>query len=190
MTSGSMDEGQLFSPSGERKYLQSSEAKRLLAAARTAAADTRLFCQLLFYTGCRLSEGLAITPRLIDAEARHVVFRTLKRRRLTYRAVPVPARFMRELAAFAKGHDADQLIFPWSRQTGWRRIKLLMDAAGIVGCHATPKGLRHQFGCHAISRQIPESAVGRWLGHASSKSTRIYTFVVDAEERALARRMW
>ena len=32
--------------------------------------------------------------------------------------------------------------------------------------------------------------VGRWLGHASAKSTRVYTFVVGAEERALAERMW
>jgi integrase len=88
------------------------------------------------------------------------------------------------------GYDPEQRLFPWTRQTGWRRIKVLMEAAAIAGPQATPRGLRHRLGVHAIGMQISESAVGRWLGHASPKSTRIYTFALGAEERALARRMW
>lgn len=184
------DETQLFDAEGQRKYLIASEAKRYLAATYLADRETRLFGQLLYYSGCRLSEGLALTPKLIDVEGQRVVFRTLKRRKLVYRAVPVPAHFLRELVAYASGLDHDDRLFPWSRQTGWRHIRRLMHVAGIEGPQATPKGLRHQFGCHAIGQKIPESAVGRWLGHASVKSTRIYTSVVGAEERALAKRMW
>ena len=185
-----MDETRLFDAEGQRKYLNATEAARLLAVAARANPATRLFCQLLYYSGCRLSEGLALTPRLIDAEAQRVVFRTLKRRRLAYRAVPMPTALIRDLVAAARGRDPDERLFAWSRQTGWRRIKELMEAAGITGPQATPKGLRHQFGIHAIGRQIPESAVGRWLGHASVKSTRVYTYAVGAEERELAKRMW
>jgi integrase len=184
------DEAQLFDAEGQRKYLHAGEAKRLLAAAARADRRTQLFCQLLYYTGCRISEGLALTPKRLDVEAKHVVFRTLKRRKLTYRAVPVPARLMRDLAALARDCEPEERIFPWSRQTGWRRIKVLMDAAAITGPQATPKGLRHQFGVHAIGQKIPESAVGRWLGHANPTSTRIYTRAFGAEERALAKRMW
>ncbi|WCT75381.1 tyrosine-type recombinase/integrase [Sphingomonas naphthae] len=183
-------DGSLFDAQGQRKYLVPAEAKRFLSAAAQADAPTKLFAQLLYLTGCRLSEGLALTPRLIDAEGRRVVFRTLKRRKLTHRAVPAPAAFMRDLLAHADSHGLDDRLFPWCRQTGWRRIRTLMDKAGIEGPQASPKGLRHQFGVHAIGQKIPESAVGRWLGHASGKSTRVYTFVVGAEERALAERMW
>jgi integrase/recombinase XerD len=185
-----VDETRLFNAEGQRKYLIPVEAKRYLAAAAHADRPTRLFAQLLYLTGCRLSEGLAITPKLIDVEGQRVVFRTLKRRKLLYRAVPVPTWFLRELVAYASELEPEERLFPWCRQTGWRRIRALMDAASIEGPQASPKGLRHQFGCQAIGQKIPESAVGRWLGHASPKSTRVYTFAVGAEERALAERMW
>ncbi|MEI9927612.1 MAG: site-specific integrase [Sphingomonas sp.] len=129
-------------------------------------------------------------PRRLDVESKRIVFRTLKRRKLIFRAVPVPAAFMRELVAFACDLRADDRLFPWCRQTGYRRICALMEAAEIKGPQASPKGLRHQFGIHAIGLKIPESAVGRWLGHASPKSTRVYTVAVGTEERALAKRMW
>lgn len=189
MESG-LDEGRLFDAEGQRKYLHALEARRLLAAAARADLSSNLFCRLLYYTGCRLSEGLAVTSRLLDDEAKCIVFRTLKRRKRVFRAVPVPATFLRELVAFAREMGPDERLFPWCRQTGYRRIRALMQAAAIEGPQASPKGLRHQFGIHAIGRQIPESAVGRWLGHASTKSTRIYTLALGTEERALAKRMW
>ncbi|MBO9712643.1 site-specific integrase [Sphingomonas sp.] len=184
------DGAQLLDINGQRKYLHAREAKRLLAAAARADRETRLFCHLLYYTGCRVSEGLALTPRLLDTELARVVFRTLKRRKLVHRAVPLPAPFLRELAELAKHRALDERLFPWSRSTGWRRIKALMDAAGIDGPQATPKGLRHHFGVHAIGCKMAESSVGRWLGHAEPKSTYIYTAALGDEERALVRRMW
>lgn len=186
-------EGQLFTAEGERKYLTNHEAKALLRAARKADTRERLFCQLLYYTGCRCSEGLQITPRRLDADTVRIVFRTLKRRRTIYRAVPVPRRFLTELQDFAQkeGLRPDDRLFPWCRQTAWRHIRALMARAGINGPQATPKGLRHGFGCHGIGSGLPESLVGRLLGHAESgKSTRIYTHVMNAEERALMARMW
>lgn len=185
-----VDEGALFTLDGERKYLVAGEAKRLLAAADRADRASRLFCRLLYFTGCRISEGLAITRRRLDAETDRVIFRTLKRRRPIYRAVPIPARFMRELLRYAEAIEPDDRLFPWCRQTGWRRVHALMRAAGIEGPQATPKGIRHRYACHGIGSGLPESLVGRLLGHANPKSTRVYTYVVGAEEQALAKRMW
>ena len=186
-------EGQLFDLNGQRKYLTHSEAKNLLAAACKADRQTRLFCQTLYYTGCRISEALQLTRRRLDMETRRIVFRTLKRRRTIYRGVPVPQRFLRELQLFAeeRGLAPDARLFPWCRQTGWRRIRALADVASIEGPQATPKGFRHQYGCHGIECGLPESLVGRLLGHAEDgKSTRVYTYVLSAEERALTARMW
>ncbi|MFZ5746905.1 MAG: tyrosine-type recombinase/integrase [Pseudomonadota bacterium] len=180
----------LFDAYGQRKYLVAREARQLRDAAAMADRETRLFCELLRYTGCRISEGLAVTPRRLDVKAGFIVFRTLKRRKRTYRAVPVPHRFMRELCANADASAPDEPIFRWSRTTAWRRIKSLMQQAGIEGPQATAKGLRHLFGVHGISSKIPESAMQRWLGHARPRSTRVYTFAMGTEERALARRMW
>jgi integrase len=186
----STGEGQLFDINGMRKYLTSNEVKALLAAARKAERQTRLFCKLFYYTGARLSEGLQVTRRRLDVDTGRIIFRTLKRRKTIYRAVPVPRRFMSELVAFAATLEPDARLFPWSRQTGWRRIKAVVNATGIEGPQATAKGFRHQYACRAIGCGLPEALVSRMLGHASPKSTSVYTFVIDAEERALVRRMW
>lgn len=185
-------EGQLFDLNGQRKYLTRSEARMLLAAARKADQQTRLFCRLLYYTGCRISEALQITPRRLDIETGRVIFRSLKRRRTIYRGVPVPRRFLSELIAYARSSELepDARLFPWCRQTGWRRIRALMAAAGIDGPQATPKGLRHQYGVLAIDRKVPEGTLQRWMGHARRRNTHVYTYAVGTEERALADRMW
>lgn len=181
----------LFDGDGRRKYLAPSETRRWLASARQADPHTRLFCLLLYYTGCRISEGLALTPAHIDAETNRVVFRTLKRRKCVYRAVPVPASFVRALLPLARNCAPEQRIFPWSRTTAWRRTKALMIEAGIDGPQATARGLRHRFGVEAIVKGIDEDLLRRLLGHApNSKSTRIYLNAMGAEERAIVRRMW
>ena len=181
---------QLFDGHGRRKYLQRAETQRLLVAASKADRQTRLFCHLLFYTGCRISEALAVRPDRLDHPACHVIFQTLKRRRPVFRAVPIPAALSAGLAALARGKPLDQPLFPFCRQTAWRKVKTLMAQARISGPQATPKGFRHAFGVLGVQCSIPESALARLMGHATTKSTQIYTFVTGDEERALVRRMW
>jgi site-specific recombinase XerD len=70
-------------------------------------------------------------------------------------------------------------------------VKTVMIAAGIsAGPHATPKGLRHGFGMHAIRSGVPLNLVQKWLGQASLATTSIYLQAVGAEEREFAARMW
>jgi integrase/recombinase XerD len=185
------DDGtRLFDRNGQRKYLCRAEGQRFLRAAAAADEATRLFCQLLAYTGCRISEGLALIPAQLDAEAQRVIFRTLKRRRRVFRAVPVPAALMRDLQLLARGRQAGERLWPWCRQTGWRRVKSVMAEARIRGPQAMPKGLRHQFGMTAADRKVPPNLIQRWMGHASPGTTATYLDAVGAEERGFARRMW
>ncbi len=181
----------MFNLRGGRKYVNKAERRAFFTVARKLRSKSeRTFCLFLYYTGCRISEGLELMPKRLDTANRCIVFRTLKRRKLTYRAVPVPSRLMRELIALAHECGPDERLFPWSRQTGWRRIKELMDTAQIIGPQASPKGLRHQYGVLAIEKKIPEGTLQRWMGHARLRNTQIYTFVTGPEERALAKRMW
>ena len=74
--------------------------------------------------------------------------------------------------------------------TGWRAVHAVMEAAGLDGPHASPKGLRHGFGVAAVSAGIPLNLVQKWLGHAQLTTTAIYADAVGAEEKDIARRMW
>ena len=180
----------LFDHEGRRKYLVTAEAERLLDAAETSEPAIRLLVHVLHFTGCRISEALALTPQSLDLNAGFLIFRTLKRRKRVFRAVPIPHALARDLAAFAMARGSTERIFHCSRTTAWRRIKSLMADADIVGSQAMPKALRHRFCVHAIGCKVPESAVQRWAGHARRRTTQIYTHATGHEDRELAKRMW
>ena len=69
-------------------------------------------------------------------------------------------------------------------------VHAAMEAAGLDGPQASPKGLRHGFGVAAVSAGIPLNLVQKWLGHAQLTTTAIYANAVGAEEKDIARRMW
>jgi integrase len=188
----------LYGPAGTRKYLTAAERQRFLAALSKVPPKVRLFCLVLMWSGGRISEALALTPKAIDLEVGIVSLETLKRReRGILRQVPLPPPVLRELTrvfglCVGQGHSThgDRRLWPWSRATGWRRVKEVMTIADIQGTPASPKGLRHTFGVAAFQENVPPHLVQRWLGHASLRTTAIYGDVMGAEERAFAARMW
>ena len=190
----------LWDEQGHRFYLTADERAAFRAAARAHDdRHARTFCHLLLFTGCRISEGLEITPERFDWQDQAVMFRTLKKRgrkkETTYRAVPLPADFMDELdlVHHLKGRGrADQKapLWAWSRPTAWRRVKAVMTAAGIEGTHASPKGLRHGFGVIHAMNKTPLPTLQRWMGHSDPKTTAIYMQAVGEEARQLAGAAW
>lgn len=183
--------------SGTRKYLNIAERRKFRDALEHLPADMRLFCLVLMWSGCRVSEALALTPSAIDLDTGVVSIVTLKRRKHLVRQVPLPKPLIDEFA------DAFQLrtrqrdptlvsrrLWPWTRITAWRRVKKVMIAAGIMGLAASPKGLRHTFGVAAFQAHVPPHIIQRWLGHASLRTTAIYGDVIGAEERAFAASVW
>lgn len=190
---------QLYDPSGRRKYVTPAERQAFLGAAEAAPADVRTFCLTLAYTGCRISEALALTAARVDAGAGVLVIESLKKRRKgLFRAVPVPSEFLNTLecihgvAALRAEPDrgTGARLWRWSRTTAWRRVRDVMVAANIEGIAATPKGLRHGFGIKAVTEEVPLNMTQKWLGHSRMATTAIYTEAVGAEERQLAERMW
>lgn len=180
----------LFNLHGQRKYVCKAERTRFRHAANHADKPTRLLALLLLYTGCRISEALATTPLHLDTDTQCIVFRTLKRRRTVYRAVPIPAWLLADLITFAAPLAPGDHLWPWCRQTAWRHISALMHSASVNGPMACPRGLRHGFGIRAAGKAVTPSLVQKWMGHSSLDTTAIYLDAVGIEERQLARRMW
>lgn len=180
----------LYDSQGSRKYLTSGERKRFLCAASQCEARTRALCRVLAFSGCRISEALGLTRTRLDVETGRIVLCTLKRRKLMFRAVPVPAALIAELAALPIVADAPDRLWTWCRQTAWRRIKGVMACACITGAQAMPKGLRHGFGIAAAEENIPPGLTKRWMGHARLETTILYQDAVGPEERSFAKRLW
>ncbi len=180
-----------------RKYLNTAERRRFLSALEQRSPDIRLFCLTLVWSGCRISEALALTPCSFDLESGTVEIETLKRRRLgLVRQVPLPSGVLDELCALfglrtmqRDPRQARRRLWHWSRSTAWRHVKHVMNGAQIYGSSAMPKGLRHTFGVAAF-HSVPPHLVQRWLGHASLRTTAIYGDVSGPEERSFAERLW
>ena len=185
----------LYDQGRGRLYINAEERARFERAASNTPPMVRSLAMTLLYTGCRLSEALELTGASLQPGAKVVTFRTLKRRSPgIYREVPIPEALIQ---IWRRAHAIDQatplyahLGTPINRITAYRWIKALMAEASIAGPQATPKGLRHGFGVHAIHSGVPLNLVQRWMGHAHMRTTAIYADASGAEERAIAERMW
>ena len=179
---------QPYDEAGRRKYINTAERKRFLQSADREDARVRALCYVLAYTGCRISEALSLTHHQIDLERGVLVFRSLKRRKLCFRAVPIPRRLMLMLMSLPS--DEYGRMLSMHRSTAWRNIKAVMASAEISGPMATAKGLRHGYGIRAASKAVPPNLIQRWLGHSSGTTTAIYIDAVGCEEREFAERIW
>lgn len=179
---------QIFDEGGRRKYLNCAERERLLRAANGARHDIGALCHVLAYTGCRISEALALTPAQLDLDSKTLTFRTLKRRQISFRTVPIPPALCAMLRRQTGALDAP--FWPMHRVTAWRHIKRLLALVEVEGPMACCRGFRHGFGIHAASSYVPPNLIQKWMGHALASTTAIYLDAVGAEERKFAERMW
>ena len=187
---------------GNRLYLNADERAAFLDAAKSAERPLKLLCHTLHYSGCRISEGLELTPRRVDMAEQSLRLRTLKKRdgKIIYRDVPVPPALIenldnvfgiREIQKRAKPAQMDAPLWLWKRVQAWRLITGIMAQADIdEGPHRTPKGLRHGFGVNATRSGIQLHMLQKWMGHADMATTAIYATALGEEERQIASRMW
>lgn len=182
----------MYNNLGCRKYLTRSEVDRFLISAKSFDDRTHAFCQIMAASGCRISEALSISNRNINIDAGFLTLQSLKKRGKTvYRNIPIDHPILENILKLVEARYAgSDRFWDWSRMTAYRRVCSVMSNAGITGPHATPKGLRHAFGVHAIHSGVPLNLVQRWLGHADMKTTAIYAAAFGPEERQIATRMW
>lgn len=114
----------------------------------------RTFALTLAYSGCRISEALELTLEHVDLSAKSLRLRTLKQRnQTTYRSVPLPDHHLDALELVHRIRKQQKTknggkakLWSWGRIQATKHIWAVMQAAGIEGDRASPKGLRHGFG--------------------------------------------
>lgn len=175
------------------KALSIDEVGALLDAAQETAGPVGLrdvaLVELLYGTGARVSELMALSPDDLELDADFPYVRLLGKGRKE-RIVPLGTyaiesieNYLRngrpELAARGEG---DHHLFlnkrgrPLSRQSAWEVIKDLAERAEIES-EVSPHTLRHSFATHLLERGASIRDVQELLGHASVVTTQIYTKV-------------
>lgn len=199
-----MSRRSLLDADGARKYLTPEERTAFLEATQLREADVKYPLQLMYYTGCRPSEALQVTPNRLDYRAQTVTFRTAKQgtdaageQRVRFRQNELPARWLQEmqgaysiLRSQKSKRRGDEPIWGFGVRTLYNYVTRVMAAAGIDGPAASPKGLRHGFGVALALENVPASTIQQVLGHASIKNTLIYLDVHGEARRSLVGRAW
>ncbi len=186
-----------FGQQGERKYLNAQEYDAFYTCSEKLPLEKRLFCQLIYYTGARITEIYQLTPQRFDFSSKLVIVRSLKKRQDNiYRQIPIPENLMKAIFSFLNHErktgnlksDTERL-WSFSPRTASRTVKKVMNDAGIEGVQASAKGLRHAFAVHSVT-EVPLTKVKKWMGHGHLSTTAIYLDVSGEEERKWAEKMW
>ncbi|SFJ03511.1 site-specific tyrosine recombinase XerD [Bradyrhizobium sp. Gha] len=200
---------------GLPKVLSISDVDRMLSRAKqmSEAADAspsqrlralRLYCllEVLYATGLRVSELVALPRTAAKRDARMIVVRGKGDKE---RLVPLNEASRQAMADYlaateaAKGEKkgslaASKWLFPsfgesghLTRQHFARDLKELAVASGLQARLVSPHVLRHAFASHLLHNGADLRIVQTLLGHTDISTTQIYTHVVEERLKSLVR---
>jgi integrase/recombinase XerD len=190
------------------KTLTLAEVDRLLAAAgecdpqaplavRLRAARLACLVELLYATGLRVSELVALPVSAARRDARVIVVRGKGNKERMVPLNDAAKRAMADylaLAAQADGAAASKWLFPsfgdsghLTRQHFARELKALAGSAGLRAAQLSPHVLRHAFASHLLHNGADLRVVQTLLGHADISTTQIYTHVLEERLKSLVR---
>jgi len=191
------------------RVLAEAEVTALLAACRVPdgagvagvrrAAMARAALEILYASGLRISEMLALPRAALSGEGRMIVVRGKGGRE---RLVPVSdaaRQAARDLLALTEGETAPGMrpryLFagrdPQRALTRQAFDHILADVAlraGIDPARVSPHVLRHSFASHLLARGADLRALQTLLGHADISTTQIYTHVMADRLRDVVER--
>jgi integrase/recombinase XerC len=163
--------------------LRAGEERAPWVLARDAAV-----LALLYGSGLRISEALALTGRDVPAPGKGDSITVLGKGKKS-RMVPVLPQVLELIAEYARLSPFDlaasEPLFrgtkggPLSPRILQLTMERLRGALGLADT-ATPHALRHSFATHLLSRGGDLRSIQELLGHASLATTQIYTAVDSA----------
>jgi integrase/recombinase XerD len=182
------------------KFLTMDEVDALLTVPDTTTAGgvrDRALLEVLYATGLRVSELLALTPPDVDLAAGVVVTMGKGRKErmvpLGDSAVEWVRRYLHEARSeLLRGRPSPRLFVntrggPLSRMGFWKVLRDYGQRAGITRA-ISPHVLRHSFATHLLERGADLRAIQLMLGHAALSTTQIYTHVLDERLRSVYER--
>lgn len=149
------------------KFLDTDQLNRLLEVYKEPAK--RLLIRLLAFTGCRISEVLAIRIKDIDYKGRCIEVPALKFKHRETKLVIVDQFTLDLIKIFVRGKPGDTKVLPYNRFQAWHIIRAAGRAIGIPNLH--PHTLRHTFAVQWLRGGGDIHRLQRQLGHKKLATT-------------------
>jgi integrase/recombinase XerD len=181
------------------RYLSVEEVDRLIAqpdVSTPRGVRDRALIELLYATGMRVSELLALRPANVNLEASYL---TCTGKGDKQRIIPFGdeagswvGKYVRDARAALLGRRSSPRLFVNARGGGpgltrigfWKILKGYARGAGL-GASLSPHMLRHSFATHLLERGADLRAIQMMLGHADLSTTQIYTHVLEQRMRTI-----
>lgn len=160
----------------------------------------RAVLELLYSTGCRVSELAGLTLDRMDLSNRYVLLMGKGRKE---RIVPLGRPCVKAMTAYLDGtRDAlmeryqakpHSMVFVNSRGTPLtaRSVRRILDKyveQTALTKHISPHTIRHTFATHLLDHGADLRSVQELLGHSSLSTTQIYTHVTAERITAVCRK--
>lgn len=165
------------------KMLSVEEVQSLLTASESSPRD-EVFLKILYASGLRISEAIALTAK--DLDLKRGLLKVLGKGSKE-RFVPIAKPILEKIETYLKETTLpDGRLFPFTRQQGWNILRRIALSAGL-GRAVSPHQLRHSFASHLLHSGMNLRMVQALLGHANLTTTQIYTHVEsDLLEKTIA----
>jgi len=181
------------------RYLSVEDVDRLLSqpdVTTPRGVRDRALIELIYATGMRVSELIALRPADINLEASYL---TCTGKGDKQRIVPIGdeaarwvSQYMREARHILLGKRRSPRVFVNARGGGsgltrvgfWKILKGYAKQSGITHT-LSPHMLRHSFATHLLERGADLRAIQMMLGHADLSTTQIYTHVLEQRMRTI-----
>jgi integrase/recombinase XerD len=181
------------------RYLAVEDVDRLIEQPIVSTARglrDRALIELLYATGMRVSELLALRPADVNLEASYL---TCSGKGNKQRIVPIGdqaadwvRRYIREARSALLGKRTSPRLFVNAKGGGpgltrvgfWKILKSYARQAGLTK-RLSPHMLRHSFATHLLERGADLRAIQMMLGHADLSTTQIYTHVLEQRMRSI-----
>ncbi len=154
----------------------------------------RALLEVLYAGGARISEAIGLTTDDLPPELSPL---RLHGKGDKMRVVPLGRtarealdRWMREGRPGLASRGRAKAVFlsrsgrPLDRSSAWRRVKEAVATAGLPPT-TSPHDLRHSFATHMLAGGADLRAVQEMLGHASIRTTELYTHLDEGHVRSV-----
>lgn len=199
---GLMEANPLANVKGPRKprrlpsFLTHDEVTALISCpqgSRPQAIRDRAILELLYATGMRVSEIVALDLDDVDLDAQSVrVVGKGNKERMVVMGEPAREaleRYLREARPkLAAGPERAFFLNRDGGRLSVRRVQLMLRkyaAAAGLGKRAYPHLLRHTFATHLLDGGADLRVVQELLGHANVNTTQVYLHVTEERQRAV-----
>jgi len=145
----------------------------------------------MYVCGLRISEAVSLPPQQVDAQ--RGVIRIIGKGNKE-RLIPLPPALLTAMRRAWKTHGNRQWVFaarPQGSHSSPRSVRgAFDDACGRESLSGfTPHSLRHGFATRLLEQGVELRVVQILLGHASMRSTEIYTHLTEPIRQQLRAKM-